>query len=326
MEPAEFSGWDARAVAWGLDEMPREIGFEEARSRILEGRGYTWLHVRATPEAGPALLIGTFDFHPLAVEDALTETERPVMREHDGTLYLSAPIVVQRAEGEAYLEVGFFLRGCCLVSVSRTECDLVAQELARVAGGGPRVETPAMRLYTLLDAILDGFFPAADRLEDDVDELGDEILNQQLADLPKLMRCKRRLLDMRRHLAPLRDILNGCLRRDLVLIEGEARPYFQDLYDHSLRVIEIVDTNRDILASVLDAHLASVSNNLNAVMRTLTVISTALMTAALVAGIYGMNFRFMPELAWPLGYPLALGTMALLVAIEVWFFRRKGWI
>ncbi|MDW8364157.1 MAG: magnesium/cobalt transporter CorA, partial [Myxococcales bacterium] len=187
--------------------------------------------------------------------------------------------------------------------------------------------TPAHLLHLLLDAIVDEYFPIADTLEEKADDLEEAIFagdgSVQVADI---LRVKRRLLELRQHITPLRDILNALLRRDVELIPDEVVPYLQDVYDHTLRVAELADINRDILAGVLDAHLSVTSHRLNEVMRILTVISTLLMSAALIAGIYGMNFEFMPELRWKAGYPFAGAMMVLVALIELYIFRRKGWI
>jgi magnesium transporter len=118
--------------------------------------------------------------------------------------------------------------------------------------------------------------------------------------------------------------MNGLLRRDLAKIPDSARPYFQDVYDHILRITEQADINRETLASLLDVHLSTVSNNLNEVVKRMTVVSTILMTGALVAGIYGMNFEHMPELKWPHGYYIALSMMIAMTVVIVTYFKRKG--
>jgi magnesium transporter len=124
----------------------------------------------------------------------------------------------------------------------------------------------------------------------------------------------------------MRDICNGLLRRESAMVSHESMPYFQDIYDHTLRIIEVVDMERDILSAVMDAHLSIQSNMLNQVMRSMTVIATLLMTGAFIAGVYGMNFDFMPELHWKYGYAGAWVAMILSGAIEIWIFKKKGWI
>nr|MBA2263664.1 magnesium and cobalt transport protein CorA [Chloroflexota bacterium] len=143
--------------------------------------------------------------------------------------------------------------------------------------------------------------------------------------LREVLAVKRRLLELRRILAPMRDVANQLLRRDVDLVGPSALPYYQDLYDHLVRVLDQLDVYRDLLATVLDARLTVASNSLNAIMKRLTAFTVILMVPTLIAGIYGMNFDRMPELDWPLGYPFALGLMALAVVAAVAWFRSRNW-
>jgi magnesium transporter len=179
----------------------------------------------------------------------------------------------------------------------------------------------------VLDAVVDSYFPEVDRLSDRIGDLEDRVLDGE-ADRDSLrvvLQVKRRLLDLRRIVGPMRDVANQLLRRDLDVIEPATVPYYQDLYDHLVRVIDQLDVYRDLLAAVLDTRLTVASNSLNAIMKRLTALTVVLMVPTLIAGIYGMNFIHMPELSWPLGYPMALALMALAIVVAVAFFRRRGW-
>jgi magnesium transporter len=143
--------------------------------------------------------------------------------------------------------------------------------------------------------------------------------------LREILTLKRALLERRRVLAPMREVANALLRGDGEVVAAEMVPYYQNLYDHLVRVLDQVDLYRDLLASVLDARMSSVSNELNATMRRLTAVTVVIMVPTLIAGIYGMNFDRMPELRWPLGYPFALALMALAATAAIVFFRRRGW-
>jgi magnesium transporter len=145
------------------------------------------------------------------------------------------------------------------------------------------------------------------------------------ASLAEMLFLKRRLLELRRVLAPMRDVANALLRRDLEIVDLPSVPYYQDLYDHLVRVLDQLDIYRDLLASVLDARLTVASNSLNAIMKRLTAFTVVLMVPTLIAGIYGMNFRLMPELDWRLGYPFALALMGAAMVTAVIWFRRNDW-
>ena len=186
---------------------------------------------------------------------------------------------------------------------------------------------PAGLLYTILDTIVDGYFPVLDHLSELIDDLEDRIIQgrQGVETLREVLELKRRLLKLRRVLAPQRDVANSLLRRDVELIDDQAVPYYQDLYDHLVRVLDQLDLYRDLVAAVLEANLSVTSNNLNAVMKRLTAFTVVLMVPTLIAGVYGMNFHGMPELSWPFGYPLALVVMAGLMGAIAWYFIRNDW-
>ncbi|MDQ3705993.1 MAG: magnesium transporter CorA family protein [Chloroflexota bacterium] len=182
-------------------------------------------------------------------------------------------------------------------------------------------------LYSLLDTIVDNYFPVVDSIVDRVEDLETEIFehyNQKA--IESIFSLKKDLLGLRKVLAPERDVLNILVRRDLPIFDQQTLLYFQDLYDHIVRITESVDTYRDLLSSALDSYLSMQSNRLNITVQTLTSLSIILMSVAAVAGWYGMNFAAMPELTSRFGYPGVMLGVVLLVIAEVIFFKRKGWL
>lgn len=265
-------------------------------------------------------------FDSLAVEDALSAFERPAMYEYKEHLFLVVPSIAHHDGDEKYAEIAVFMGEHYLVAVAYEEAPVLdfwfkRQELAKSS----KSTSIAFTLHSLLDAVVDGYFPVCDDIEEAVDTLEDQVFAGVDSIVPQALRLKRRLLNLRQRVTPIRDVINGLLRRDVDFLPKEVLPFLQDVYDHTLRVAEIVDINRDIIAGVLDAHLAQVSNSLNVSMRILTVMATFLMTASLIAGIYGMNFKFMPELNQTWGYPFAYLLMAILGFAEWVYFKRKGW-
>jgi len=304
------------------------VSHEEAISRARSKDGVTWIHLEVVDkEAAKHFLLGNFGFHPLLVEDALSANERPELKEIDEDLFLVLPILSVQDSGPEFFELAIFLRPHLMLTVSEKEVrsfQLLKERWER------RPQTAekevGMMFHAVLDSVIDGYFPALESLEDRIDVLSDRIFQGDTYHLRELLAVKRDLLEYRRRLSPLRDVANALMRRDLPVFSATARPYIHDAYDGALRLMELVDINRDVLTGLLDVHLSAVSNNLNEVMKKLTVISTVLMTAALIAGIYGMNFETMPELRWTLGYPFAIGLMVVSGAGIVWMFRRKRWI
>ncbi|MBI4366131.1 MAG: magnesium/cobalt transporter CorA, partial [Deltaproteobacteria bacterium] len=181
-------------------------------------------------------------------------------------------------------------------------------------------------VYTIMDSVVDEYFPLLDRLNEGLEELETRVL-QNAADhtSQQIFRLKKNLLHLRKILAPKRDIFNILSRRDQPLFPAQTQFFLRDVYDHLLRILEQVDTQREMAAGLLEAYLSAVANRTNVVMKTLTVAATILMTLSLVAGIYGMNFEHMPELKWRYGYTMALGIMVAVSVVMGLLFRRKKW-
>jgi Mg2+ and Co2+ transporter CorA len=182
-------------------------------------------------------------------------------------------------------------------------------------------------LYSLLDSIVDNYFPIIDSIVERVEDLEEQIFEKfNQRSIEDIFTLKKDLLALRKVLAPERDVLNVLIRRDLPLFDEHTLVYFQDVYDHVVRITDSIDTYRDLLSSALDSYLSMQSNRLNITVQTLTSFSIMLMSIATVTGWYGMNFNNMPELTSALGYPAVFLFVIILVALEFLFFKRKGWL
>lgn len=287
-----------------------------------------WVSAIGPGEHQIEVLRREFDLHPLAVEDVRKQGQRPKLDAYEGQHMI---VAYEAVDGQEELsELHLFIGAGWLLSVSFGSTPMVdavrttfAEGRSATAGGVGVGDL----LYAVLDAAVDSYFPELDRLSDRIDTLEDRVLAGD-ADghgLREVLAIKRRLLGLRRVLAPMRDVANELLRRNLDIVDSATEPYFQDLYDHLVRVLDQLDVYRDLLATVLDARLTVASNGLNAIVRRLTALTVILMVPTLIAGIYGMNFTAMPELEWTLGYPFALVLMVLAVAAAIAFFRRRGW-
>lgn len=298
-------------------------------SRLAQPEGEaTWVYVVIEDRiAAYASLVSRFGFHPLLVEDAMDEGDRPILKFQNGWGFLTIPFINRDDPERRFREVGAFVSGGVLFTVV-TQHDPDVSRLFEMAATEtpPELDSGTALLYRVLDLAVDGYYPVTDDVEDQVDELESRVLSGLSIRFTEALSLKRELLEIRRRISPLRDIVNELLRQGPSLVPPVVLPYLQDVYDHSLRVMERVDLNRDLIATVVDAHLNMTSNALNQTMRTLTIISTSLMTSALVAGVYGMNFKYMPELEWWWGYPMAVLIMITLTAAEVWYFKRRGWL
>ena len=321
-----MKGYEISALDLSGPEVTRP-SVKESIAKFKDGESFIWLHVRSLDrDLCAAFLRSEFRFPELTIEDAMSSLERPAVQFFDDLLFMVAPAVNSFGAGENYAEVAFFLKSGSLMTVTHEAAPVIESRLEFMASHPNKVLNNSMLLHMLIDNIVDDYFPAVDVLQDEVEELEDEIYTAGKSIVREALGIKRRILELRRHVSPIRDVVNTLLRRDIALIPSESVPYFQDVYDHTIRLNETIDLTRDILVSVLEANLAVISNNLNEVMRKMTVISTILMSMGFVCGVYGMNFEHMPELKMRYGYPLIWVAMVVIAGIELALFKRKKWL
>ncbi|HKG22632.1 MAG TPA: magnesium/cobalt transporter CorA [Blastocatellia bacterium] len=266
-----------------------------------------------------------FGFHHLSIEDCRKEHQRPKIEEYQGYYFVVLYEAELKEEERLELrELNIFLGKNYLVTVHSQPIKAIAQadrlwrEWTDLAERGT-----GLLAYLLIDAIVDDYFPLLDYLSDRMDTLEDQIFEDFQPDaIQEIFHIKKELLFLRRAITPLRDVFNTLLRREQPIFSRETLVYFQDVYDHLIRVADSIDTLRDMLSSTMDAYLSVTGNRMNMVMKTLTSISTILMSVTLIAGIYGMNFEHMPELRWRYGYVGALAAM-LAIGLGVYFYFRK---
>jgi magnesium transporter len=320
-------GMQFRAAVF--DRHCRLLTEEEALAAYKAEEEVIWIDIIAEPpsHAAETFLRDNFDFHPLLIEDALSPHERPTLTVDEDLVFFVAPAIDHAQEAEAYTEVALFVTRKAVVSVATGPCPSLDTWFRSCEKRAHTAHKHAIDIvHSIVDAIVDDYYPVIDLLNDEIDDLEANIYAGKKVDVGDALALKRRLLEMRRRIGPLRDILNGLLRRDLEIIPESSFVYFQDVYDHTLRIIEVIDMERDILSAVMDAHLSMQSNQLNRVMQNMTIIATLLMTAAFIAGVYGMNFDRLPELHWRYGYAFAWALMLGLCGLEVWIFKKKGWM
>jgi magnesium transporter len=290
-----------------------------------------WLDIADPDPDALALLESGLGLHPLALEDLRKRRQRTKLDTYPGQYVIVAHEAMDGGDDgrPALGELHLIATSGALVSIHWEESPAVTQVRRLFANRTPGVaDSTGSLLYTLLDTVADAYPPLMDRLSERIDSIEERIMagESQREALAEVLAVKRQLLELRRVIAPLRDVANALLRRELEVVSIGTVPYYQDLYDHLVRVLDSIDLYRDILAAALDANLALASNNLNLVVKRLTALTVILMVPTLIAGIYGMNFRHMPELAWPLGYAFALGLMLLAVLGAVAFFRWRDWL
>lgn len=305
---------------------------DEVSDLIKDKENLVWIDLNKPTSEELQKIAEEFNFHHLAMEDASQQHQRPKVDAYDNfyfVVFYSLSIADDENKFKA-TEIDMFMGENFLVTIHYEDVPALKEANKRWMNNADQINRDiGVLLYSLLDTMVDNYFPVLDNLIDQVEELEDLIFEEnkghQRNYIQTTLGIKRNLINMRRIAAPERDLLNVLTRRDSPIFSDKTNIYFQDVYDHLVRVTDSLDSYRDLLSGALDANLAVISNDLNKVMRTLTATSIILMTNALIAGIYGMNFENMPELKWEYGY---FGVLALMVIITVslyTFFKRKNW-
>jgi magnesium transporter len=290
--------------------------------------GLLWIDVANPTSEDFALLEEEFGFHPLALEDARKQHQRPKIDEYDGYLFITFYRLDDSATPPEPVEIDIFAGVNYLVTIRTGESPEIEATSERWCQHAELLGQRGVGflLYSLMDVIVDGYFPILDALYEQFEVLEERIFERNDRTVQRDIFAQRRhLIGLRKVIAPERDVLNVLVRRDTPLLGNDASVYFQDVYDHVLRVTDGLDSFRELLSGALEASLSASSNHLNKIMKTLTASSIVLMSMTLVASVYGMNFDRMPELDWALGYPLALGLMAMIGGVLIAIFRRIDW-
>ena len=303
---------------------------EEIDRLRREPDALVWLNIHDPEASDLEFLRAEFELHPLALEDVRKRNQRPKVDTYPDQHMVVAFEAIAPVRGKEFrlAELHLFAGPGWLISVHWSESPAIDDVRRRFEGGSIGIgASGGGLLYAILDAAADSYFPLLDDMTERIERLEDHVLGGEAGTpvLRRMLTIKRDLLDLRRVLAPMRDVANALLRRDIVLVDDAVIPYFQDLFDHLVRILDQLDLDRDLLASVLDARLTVTSNSLNQIVKRLTAITLILMIPTLIAGIYGMNFDVMPELHWPLGYPFSLLLMAVAAGGAIWFFRSRDW-
>ncbi|WP_322821395.1 magnesium/cobalt transporter CorA [Chloroflexus sp.] len=306
-------------------QVQQRTDFDQISELLLQPRTMIWLDLERPTDVEMALLREEFGFHPLAIEDALQMHERPKIETYPGYYYSVEYAAEQRTL--QFLPVALFVGANYLVSIRSDPVRQVQETLVRWQSNGymPGYQVSSV-LYALIDAIVDDYFVVLDALGEQIDDIEDEIFQRGRQEVAgDIFTLKKDLLMLRRIVAPERDILNVLLRQEVRIFQPRELTYVRDVYDHLVRITESIDLYRDLLSSALDSYLSLQGNQLNQLVKVLTLWSIILMACSLVAGIYGMNFALMPELEQPWGYPFALGLMATITVVLAISFKRRRW-
>jgi magnesium transporter len=296
-------------------------------SKLVDDPHLLWVDVADPTEDDLRCLQQEFSLHPLAMEDVREHHQRPKLEKYPTHAF----IVVYSADLQ---EVDIFIGPSWVITVRETDKETPAWDLvnarARFDRTHPEQCDVGFLVYVLLDEIVDGYFDATDRVDEKIEELEDTIFSEEHQDerlvQQHLFDIRRRLLRFRRAVVPLREVVGALLRKEVDWIDDHDVVLLQDVYDHVLRAIDLLDSGRELMGNAVDAHLAIISNRMNSVMKKMTSWGAIILGSTLIAGIYGMNFTHMPELHWRYGYLFALSLMATITVIGYRYFKSKDWL
>ena len=294
----------------------------------------TWINIEGLHDIALIETIGRlFNIHRLTLEDIVNCGQRPKIEDYGSYHFLVMRSLIYKEELETE-QISFVLANNYVLTFQEVPGDSfeAVRQRIRKEGGQIRTMGSDYLVYALIDALVDEFFPVLEKHGEKIESLEDEVvLRPSPQVLHEVHQIKRDLLVLRRAAWPERDLISAFQREESHLIQPETRVFLRDCYDHTVQVIDMIETYRDLASGLQEIYLSSISNRLNEVMKVLTIISTIFIPLNFIAGIYGMNFNpeasplNMPELNWYFGYPFALGMMAIVALFLVRYFRKKGW-
>ncbi len=292
----------------------------------------SWLHFMGDNQADELeRLSHQLSIHPLIIEDILHTRQRPKMDDMGDYVFMILKYWHWKDDREelAMEQVSLIIGKNYLLSFQESAIDIFKPVRERIISTIGKIHRSGSDYlaYTLIDAIVDHYFEVLESIEDNIEALEETIIQTYSPDgQEKIHLLKRQLLTLRKSIWPLREIFNLIQLGDVVLMNESTKIYFRDVHDHTMELMDSIDTCRDILASLMDIYLSSISNHLNEVMKVLSLIATIFIPLTFIVGIYGMNFRFMPELEWKWGYPIIWGIMIASATTMIVYFRKKHWL
>ena len=292
----------------------------------------TWINVDGLHQVEILEKLGEcYGFHPLMLEDILNTDQRPKMEDYGDYLYIVLKMLDQsdKDNGIVTEQISLILGSNFVISFQEMEGDVFDPIRERIRNGKGRLRKLGADYlaYTLLDSIVDNYFIIMEKLGERIEFLEEELVTRPTAETLRVIhQLKREMIFLRKAVWPLREVVSGLERGESSLMKESTRIYLRDVYDHTIQVIDAIETFRDMVSGMLDIYLSSISNRMNAVMKVLTIIATIFMPLTFIAGIYGMNFKYMPELEWQWGYP-AIWLVVLFIGISMLiYFKKKKWL
>jgi magnesium transporter len=292
----------------------------------------TWINIDGLHEVDVIEKTGKhFNVHPLVLEDILNTGHRPKAEEFENMLFVVLKMLdydkaARKIRSEQFSLV---LGSNFLITFQELPGDVFDLVRERIRKPQTRIRKSGCDYlaYALIDAIVDHYFIILESLGDKIEDIEAELLEHPTPSTMEIIHgLKQEMIYVRKHIWPIREIINGLVKNESSLVQEQMHVYFRDVYDHTIQVIDTIESYRDILAGMLDIYLSSVSNKMNEIMKVLTIIATIFIPVTFVAGIYGMNFKYMPELDWRWGYFMVWALIIVIAGIMIGYFKKKQWL
>ncbi len=292
----------------------------------------TWINVDGLHDIKLIEKIGEhFDLHPLVLEDIVNTNQRPKYEDYGDYVYIVLKMLYFNGNNDEIKaeQVSIIIGQGFIISFQEEEGDVFnpVRERIRNSKGRIRKMGTDYLAYALLDAIIDNYFIILEKLGEMIEDMEEELVKDPSPGTLRIIhKLKTETIFLRKSVWPLREVINSLERKESSLIRENTIPFLRDLYDHTIQVIDSVETFRDLISGMLDIYLSSISNKMNSIMKVLTIIATIFIPLTFIAGIYGMNFKFMPELEWQWSYPFIWAVMIFIFVGMLFYFKRKDWI
>ena len=307
----------------------KEINSIDECFPYMKSSGITWVNIDGLHDTDVINRIGEkFNLHPLVLEDILNTEQRPKLDDMDEYLFIVAKMIYYNPDDDIikFEQISLVLFENFVLSFQEDIGDVFEPVRERLRKGKGRIRKMGTDylMYTLLDALVDSYYDILEKIGDRVENLEDDLVDAPEPDTLQMIHTLRReLVFLRRSVWPIREIISSLERGESKLINQKSFIFYRDVYDHAVQVIDTIETCRDIVSGMMDLFLSSVSNRMNEVMKMLTVIATIFIPLTFIVGVYGMNFKYMPELKWHWGYPAVWAAMITIGILMILWFKRK---
>jgi magnesium transporter len=312
--------------------LEKKLSTIEETFQFRDQPAISWINITGIHEVELIEKLGKhFKIHPLTLEDIVNSEQRPKFEEYEDYVYIVCKMLYFDPEKSEIISEQFslVLGKTYLITFQERELDVFHAVKERIRKGKGRIRKSGCDYlaYALIDAIVDHYFFVLESIGETIEILEGDIFDDPQEDtFQKIYGLKRKIIQFRKLIWPFREVLNSIIKTESFFVEQSTEVFLRDVYDHCLRVIETIESYRDLISSMLDLHMTTISNRMNEVMKILTIMATIFIPITFIAGIYGMNFKYMPELEWRFGY---IGIWLIIIVVSVMmilFFKRKKWI